>query len=1263
MKFWAFILTLLGVISLTFSLTREEEKYLTEIPFLPTPIKPLVVMDMDYSGSMQFPAYYRCNFWGYYGSKVARCGYVRADFSPQKVYYGYFNPQACYRYNPSGQYWEEANCDCSANGGVGTESCLSGNFLNWLVSSRIDVALKALIGGKADCQGDSCILRPQGARRVVYIPSLNCRIGVEPENYWWGDYASKDLLIKTYDYGGNCKIGNWVRYARVKIPADKRIGVLQRIFDKVDLTFMFYNSYGHYGEIKYAFYENNLKKLLKALETTVPYWGTPTGESLWEVWDYLVQQNRHRYEDNYPYIGRRTYKDPYYLKEGNRYIPIPCRKSFVLLISDGEWNGRVDPARVAYRLHTRDLREDIPGPQKAQVFTLFTFSDSRWGKNSMATVAACGSFEDLDGDGKPYLVNCYYDSRRQNFPKNQCRRCLCKEWDKDCDGYPDNFFYAQNGQELEKSLTQIFTKILSVSGTAVSLPSTERKEGSGGGIAYGSVVTQATFQELYQKDRAVHWIGHMYNWWLWLGNGNTNIREDTVHNFVLDALGSEEVDRILEWSFDNWENTLRIKACLPDENGAPSSNCAVYEGYEGLTPVVDFGKTLKDTSADERTIYVNVNGILKPLDYQTLEQILFTPYRGGIELPLLGVPDGCDPYKFIPQCLNFGGNAWDTLGCIFEKVTTCVGNNLDYYYRLVDWIRGKDYEDLRIRTPEGALTETGEGVWKLGDIVYSTPVTVDYGDYKVVFVGSNDGMLHAFRLGYIKNNNNIYKPIALQNSANDKGTDLIGKELWAFVPTHALPYLSILADKEYGLIPNKHLYSVDLSPYVVKEGNRLILIGGFRLGGATGFHGEDAINPPSYSCPATLWETIRLKCKGLLSSFPALGDVWRQLCSAFRERPSFEGCYGLSEYFALDITDPENPKLLWEFTDPKLGLTYSGPGIVRKDKKTYVVFLSGPRNPRAEVSQEAINREHYLYAFVVDLDSGRLVRRIDINIGKPAFGGRLFKEGFDYNGDGKTDYLIFGYAKPEGNPNQWKGGLIALDVRDSNPQNWRAERIPGDINPVVSKVEVGYCFGMPYMYFGTGMWFFKNDDRELLQRNAIYGIPFRCTESGCQFNEPPNGAVDVTRERRARQVCREYRQGHPRAWKIRLLPADGSYLREKNISDPVKLGNIVLFTTTQPNGNICSIGSGRSRVWKLHCALGSSIGQDFCPALRIENVNETLFLQTSTSQIVKLTVNSSNANERVTRWYSGIAPESGVSVMQKAQKLNTAGRILLWLEY
>ncbi|RTZ70456.1 MAG: hypothetical protein DSZ30_00800 [Aquificaceae bacterium] len=1249
------------LVQIVYALNIETKKFLAEIPFLPTHIKPLVVIDMDFSGSMQFPAYYYCRFLGYYRSKVAECGIVYGKYNKNKKYYGYFDPNSCYIYNNAGGYWEKNNCNCSSNGGIGNKNCLSGNFLNWLISSRIDIALKALIGGKAYCENNFCVLRPQGARRIVRIPSLHCSFLIEANRYWSGNYVSKDIIIFARNYGGTCKLGNWSRYAKVKVPLAKRKGILQKIFDKIDITFILFNSYGHYGEVKYAFYEKDLNKLVSALEKAIPYWGTPTGESLWEVWDYLAQKNLHGYESNSLYIGRGTSKDPYYSETYKQFVP--CRKTFVLLISDGEWNGKVDPAEVAYKLHTSDLRKDIEGTQKADVFTLFVFSSGSLGKNSMATVASCGGFEDLNGDGKPSLVNCYYDSRLQHFPIEDCFNCSCKEWDKNCDGYPDNFFYAQSGKELESALTQIFTKILSVSGTAVSLPATERREGSGGGISYGSVVTQATFQELYQKDRAVHWIGHIYNWWLWVGNGISNIREDTVHNFVLDAIGTQGVDRILEWSFDDKENTLLIKACQPKEDGSPSSDCTVYKGYENLTPTVDFGEVLKDTSADDRTIYINIDGVLDTLDYDKLDKLLFAPYKGVITVPLLGVPDVCDPYSFLSECLDFNKDSWDVLGCVYGKVRTCVISHLDYYYKLIDWIKGRDFEDFRIRTPQGLLTSTGEGVWKLGDIVYSTPIVVDYGSFRVAFVGSNDGMLHAFRLGYIKNNYNIYRPIALQNGEKDTATDLIGQELWAFIPTHALPYLGILADKEYGLTSNKHLYLVDLSPYVVKEGNRLILIGGFRLGGATGFNGEDALHPPSYSCPATLWETVFLKCRRLISSFPALGNIWKQFCSTFNIKPSYDGCYGLSEYFALDITDPLHPQLLWEFTHPQLGLSYSGPGIVRKKDKTYVVFLSGFRNPTAEVSQNAINSELNLYAFVLELNTGKLVRVLKINIGKPAFGGRLFKEGFDYNGDGETDYLIFGYSKPEGNPQQWKGGLIALDVRDENPENWKAIRIGGDINPVVSKVEVGFCFGKPYLYFGTGRWFFKTDDLELHQNNYIYGIPFTCDQNGCRFPENPNGAVDVTDESRAEDVCREYNQGHPRAWKIRLNPEEGIYLREKDISDPIKLDNVVLFTTTQPTASICSLGSGRSRVWKLHCALGSSVGQDFCPSLKIKNVEQTFFLQTSTSQIVKLTINSSNAKERVSLWYSGIAPESGVSVMKTAPKLDTAGRILLWLEY
>ena len=189
------VLTFLFFLRISFALTDGDRQYLTEIPFLPAHIKPLVVIDMDYSGSMQFPAYYACRFYGYYNSQVAECGYVITDYDTSKNYYGYFDSGACYSYNTQEGFWEKSDCDCSANGGIGTEKCLSGNFLNFLTTTRMDVALKALIGGKAKCDENGCILRSQGARRTVQLDNLNCLFYIQPENYSEGSYNEKDIVI------------------------------------------------------------------------------------------------------------------------------------------------------------------------------------------------------------------------------------------------------------------------------------------------------------------------------------------------------------------------------------------------------------------------------------------------------------------------------------------------------------------------------------------------------------------------------------------------------------------------------------------------------------------------------------------------------------------------------------------------------------------------------------------------------------------------------------------------------------------------------------------------------------------------------------------------------------------------------------------------------------------------------------------------------------------------------------------------------------
>jgi type IV pilus assembly protein PilY1 len=110
-----------------------------------------------------------------------------------------------------------------------------------------------------------------------------------------------------------------------------------------------------------------------------------------------------------------------------------------------------------------------------------------------------------------------------------------------------------------------------------------------------------------------------------------------------------------------------------------------------------------------------------------------------------------------------------------------------------------------------------------------------------------------------------------------------GAELWAFVPTTVMPNLYKLANSKYSV---SHQFFVDGAPVEadVKWGGtwKTILVGGFNAGG-----------------------------KG---------------------------------YYALDITNPTSPTLLWEFTDTNMGLSYGNPVITKNKAGTWVVVFSSGYN-------------------------------------------------------------------------------------------------------------------------------------------------------------------------------------------------------------------------------------------------------------------------------------------------------------------------------
>jgi type IV pilus assembly protein PilY1 len=161
---------------------------------------------------------------------------------------------------------------------------------------------------------------------------------------------------------------------------------------------------------------------------------------------------------------------------------------------------------------------------------------------------------------------------------------------------------------------------------------------------------------------------------------------------------------------------------------------------------------------------------------------------------------------------------------------------------IIGFIRGTDGDGLRER--DGS---------KLGDIVHSTPVTVgpangyfndvQYLHFKrqqasrerMVYVGANDGMLHAFYVDGAQG----------------------GSEAWAFIPNSLLGKLKNLTLPDYD---SCHEYFVDLTPTVTDvlvdlhgAGTRewrTLLIGGEREGGKSYF-ALDVTTPSRF---APLWE-------------------------------------------------------------------------------------------------------------------------------------------------------------------------------------------------------------------------------------------------------------------------------------------------------------------------------------------------------------------------------------------------------------------------
>lgn len=670
-------------------------------------------------------------------------------------------------------------------------------------------------------------------------------------------------------------------------------GLLHKVKSKVKLGLMVNNQYGSAFELTaadredYGYTDNDVDGgkvsspialdnddvITKVNEAPALNW-TPIGETFYEltryfrgmssaylsgenyscpVDDYCQSNNVILISDSYPTrdknvpgtgFGTSTVADESNFNAESVLTNIGVDNDF-----DGKLplDGTTYAVATAYWAHTYDGKwaggtNDNPNDKNLNFYTVFALGGDSPpdDENLLRYIAKYGGF--VDGNAN-------------NLPDTG-------EWD----GH--NYVEAKDAYQLEDALTQIFYEISSVGAAGAVATVTQEMESD-------DLLVRGGFETDDPNTSNIDWKGHLEVYIPYDGCSAYSTQPECEN-----IAGCSWVGNSCSGSMYSFQK--------PSNWGKFCSTSDTASGY-----CWDGGRTIP--TANSRTIFTLINGTKTNLE-QSNENTLQQYLDNDIDF----------------QDLNCGSKSQatcaDTTGCWWNG-TECrptAGN-------LINWIRGDT-------TYDGATARDRNG-WILGDVVYSTPVVVgapslasvdpalvgsectnftacknlsqadctsssyctwdgetgtcnvnlssQYFDKcfytfreanltrkKVVYVGANDGMLHAFVVGKYDSSNGIwlYKPS--QDSE-------IGKELWAYIPSNFLSELKELARLSYGNDPGcKHRYLVDLSSQAWD-----VFID----------HDNDGDRE---------WRTV------ILGGERGGGDV----------------------YFAIDVTDPDNPLLLWEYS-------------------------------------------------------------------------------------------------------------------------------------------------------------------------------------------------------------------------------------------------------------------------------------------------------------------------------------------------------------
>lgn len=820
--------------------------------------------------------------------------------------------------------------------------------------------------------------------------------------------------------------------------------------------------------------------------------------------------------------------DPYYDEvQGQK---LACKKVFALNFNDGapykDYDGSASDHpqsstylydiaddshtenealdNVALALRQNDCRTDADIEGHQEVISYFVYAalgadeQSNTSTRRMREAAARGGFVDDSGDNLPdpmhpsdasgtridfnEYAEIYTDWVEEqllldpDFDPDTGNATLCPEteWDSDHNCDPDTFFLALDGAEIKEKLQAALSDILArvASGGAASVVSTT-SSGEGAIFQSSFVPTKSVDNEV------VRWYGDLQALMI---DANGYLRSDGNENNTLDEFTE---DPIVDTCYDKTNKVARMSLSTdPDNRPDIDDYISCGAGSFPFDPI---------SGTDLKPLWRAGDLLSSLTDAQVAAQ--------------RGTYDSATANRYIMTALpNATGDLemTDFSAATFTSDWVGMLDTADTAEAeiIVNYIRGLDVDDGSLRNRTFNKGESDEVVNRMGDIIYSTPLAVarpserlnllyddsSYNDFfkqyrnrrTMLYVGGNDGMLHAYNGGWYDRANKTF----ISDVTGKADWDL-GQEVWAYVPFNLLPHLKYTTNVDYGEKDGDHSYFVDQTPYIFDAQI-------FGDDGLTGQPNENIGGADEVDTHPNGWGTIMVvgfrTGGGTAEVYPDPND----LTSTQTVRPAF---------LIFDITNPElEPVLLAEFTHENLGMSLSTPTGVTvvqsgADPSTdwFLMLGSGPSSTASGNEQVASMQNAHLFLLnlkTMSLQTGGFgtdgVWDLGATDAANAFVGDLAAA--DWNIDETTDAVYFGTAQGldthDGTGTVWPD--LNLDgVPDSSDgyfEDWAGKLFRVRVEP--SSVATGHTWAIDVMYDAEqpiiarpGLSFDKNSNR------------------------------------------------------------------------------------------------------------------------------------------------------------------------------------------